>query len=112
MTNYERLRAENPNRKAWVMASPEILEELRTGWSQPVTAHADENPDGSWEMSFRTYRTPDTSLPPLAAAAEPRRKMLVEVEVSANFGKRLDNQWEVEREINADRWSWRWADEV
>jgi len=54
--------------------------------------------------------TPDTSLPPLVPDG-PRRKMLITIEVSANFEKRLDNQWEVEREINADRWSWRWADE-
>lgn len=36
--------------------------------------------------------------------------MLVEIEVSADFEKRLDNQWMVEREINADRWSWQWKD--
>lgn len=52
--------------------------------------------------------TPDTSLPPLGDP--PRRKMLVEIEVSADFEKRLDNQWMVEREINADRWSWQWKD--
>lgn len=50
---------------------------------------------------------PDAKLPPLVPDG-PRRKMLIEIEVSANFEKRLDNQWEVEREINADRWSWSW----
>ncbi len=55
--------------------------------------------------------TPDASLPPFEPDATKRRKMLIEIEVSANFEKRLDNQWEVEREINADRWSWRWSDE-
>lgn len=35
--------------------------------------------------------------------------MLVRISVSADFEKRLDNQWEVEREIQADRWSWEWA---
>lgn len=43
------------NRKAWVLASPEILEELQKGWSRPVQVHATSNPDGSWEMTFRTY---------------------------------------------------------
>lgn len=51
--------------------------------------------------------TPNASLPPLVSDG-PRRKMLIEIEVSADFERRLDNQWEVEREINADRWSWRW----
>ena len=50
--------------------------------------------------------TPDTSLPPLGDG--PRRKMVIEIEVDANFEKRLDNQWMVEREIHADRWCWRW----
>src|SRR5260370_14228907 len=54
--------------------------------------------------------TPDTSLPPLVPDG-PRRKMLVEIDVSDNFERRLDNQWEVEREINADRWAWHWAEE-
>lgn len=37
--------------------------------------------------------------------------MLIEIEVSADFEQRMDNQWMVEREINSDRWNWRWADE-
>jgi hypothetical protein len=53
---------------------------------------------------------PNSDLLPLSAG--PKRKMLVEIEVSADFERRLDNQWEVEREIHADRWSWRWADEL
>lgn len=55
-------------------------------------------------------RTPDPSLPPLGDG--PRRTMMIEIEVSADFESRLDNQWMVEREIHADRWTWRWADEV
>lgn len=55
-------------------------------------------------------QTPDAKLPPLVPDG-PRRKMLIQIEVSADFERRLDNQWEVEREINADRWSWRWADQ-
>ena len=51
--------------------------------------------------------TPNVNLPPLGDG--PRRKMLIEIEVSADFEKRLDNQWMVEREIHADRWAWRWA---
>lgn len=54
MSNYDRLRVEEPNRKVWVMASPEILKELQNGWSRPVQVHATPNPDGSWEMTFRT----------------------------------------------------------
>jgi hypothetical protein len=56
-----------------------------------------------------TMNTPDSSLPPLAPEG-PRRDMLIRISVSADFEKRLDNQWEVEREIQADRWSWKWAD--
>lgn len=52
--------------------------------------------------------TPDPSIPPLDPSTK-KRKMLIGIEVSENFEKRLDNQWEVEREIQADRWSWTWA---
>lgn len=52
--------------------------------------------------------TPNAALPPLDPTA-PRRKMVVTIEVAADFEKRLDNQWMVEREIAADRWSWEWA---
>lgn len=51
--------------------------------------------------------TPDAKLPPLGEG--PRRKMVIEIEVTEDFERRLDNQWMVEREIHADRWSWRWA---
>jgi hypothetical protein len=53
-------------------------------------------------------KTPNASLPPIGEG--PRRKMLVTIEVPADFEKRLDNQWVVEREIHADRWNWKWAD--
>lgn len=49
----------------------------------------------------------DPSLPPLDPIA-PRRKMLIEIEVAADFERRLDNQQMVEREIHADRWLWEW----
>jgi hypothetical protein len=52
--------------------------------------------------------TPNPKLPPLGDG--PRRKILIAVEVTADFEQRLDNQWMVEREIHADRWSWRWAE--
>ncbi len=39
--------------KAWIYASPEVLAEMMLGWSKPVEVHAERNPDGSWEMSFR-----------------------------------------------------------
>ena len=55
-----------------------------------------------------TKHTPDASLPPYEPDATKRRRMVIEIEVSADFEKRLDNQWEVEREINADRWRWSW----
>jgi hypothetical protein len=44
---------ESATRKVWVMASLELLEQMREGWSPPVEVHATENPDGSWEMTFR-----------------------------------------------------------
>lgn len=54
--------------------------------------------------------TPDATLPRLNPNPE-RRKMQITIEVGADFGRRLDNQWEVEREIAADRWNWTWAPE-
>lgn len=54
--------------------------------------------------------TPDASLPPLGA--EPRRPILVKVNVPADWEKRLDMQWVLEREIHADRWDWTWPEEV
>lgn len=51
-------------------------------------------------------KTPNASLPPLDP--DKRRKMLIEIEVAEDFEHRLDNQWMVEREIHADRWSWNW----
>jgi hypothetical protein len=51
-------------------------------------------------------QTPNASLPPLGDG--PRRKMLVTVEVPAPWESRLDMQWVLEREIHADRWSWKW----
>lgn len=53
--------------------------------------------------------TPNASLPPLDPTT-PWRKMVITIEVAADFEKRLDNQWMVEREIAADRWIWEWAD--
>jgi len=53
--------------------------------------------------------TPNPELPPLNPDG-PRRKMLIEIEVNADFEKSLNNQWEVEREIHADRWAWHWKD--
>jgi hypothetical protein len=80
-------------------------------WHNPSDAPGDprEFAYAVW-LNARSKRTPDTTLPPLVPD-DPRRKMLISIEVSANFEKRLDNQWEVEREINADRWSWQWAPE-
>lgn len=46
---------ETASRKVWVYASPEILEDMRKDWSPPVEVHAEENPDGSWEMTFRAH---------------------------------------------------------
>jgi hypothetical protein len=54
--------------------------------------------------------TPNASLPPLDVGT-PRRKIIITIEVSADFESRLDNQWMVEREIHADRWAWNWAPE-
>jgi hypothetical protein len=51
--------------------------------------------------------TPNSNLPRLVDG--PYRKMLIEIEVAMGFEKRLDNQWEVEREIHADRWAWSWG---
>lgn len=62
------------------------------------------------ELIENIQDTPNVDLPPFVPDG-PRRKMLVEIEVSADFENRLDNQWEVEREIHADRWNWRWAPE-
>lgn len=49
--------------------------------------------------------TPNINLPPIGEGE--RMKILIEVEVPADWERRLDMQWVVEREIAADRWSWR-----
>lgn len=59
----------------------------------------------------RHIATPNAALPPLDPTT-PRRKMVITIEVAADFEKRLDNQWMVEREIAADRWNWRWASDT
>lgn len=53
--------------------------------------------------------TPNTSLPPMGEG--PRRRMVITIEVTEDFERRLDNQWMVEREIHADRWCWKWENE-
>lgn len=53
-------------------------------------------------------RTPNSGLPPLGNG--PRRKMIVTVEVPADWESRLDMQWVLEREIHADRWAWNWPE--
>ncbi len=45
---------EMASRKVWVVASQELLDEMRKGWSRFVQVHAEPNADGSWEMTFRT----------------------------------------------------------
>lgn len=51
--------------------------------------------------------TPDASLPRFDPD-KPRRKLCITIEVPEDWENRLDMQWLVEREINADRWSWNW----
>lgn len=51
-------------------------------------------------------RTPNASLPPLGDG--PRREIAVTVSVPADWERRLDMQWVLEREIHADRWRWEW----
>ncbi len=50
--------------------------------------------------------TPNHKLPPIGN--NKRRKILIEIEVTDDFEKRLDNQWMIEQEIHADRYSWNW----
>lgn len=71
----------------------------------------DDHADPEMVASFidRYFATPNVALPPLDPTT-PRRKMVITIEVAADFEKRLDNQWMVEREIAADRWTWEWAD--
>lgn len=71
-----------------------------------------------WEMTQALVAHPPAQPPPytpspmpLPLVVGPRRKMLITIEVGADFERRLDNQWEVEREIAADRWSWQWEPE-
>lgn len=51
--------------------------------------------------------TPDPKLPPLDPRY-PTRPLIVTVHVPENWEQRLDMQWVLEREIQADRWSWNW----
>jgi hypothetical protein len=41
---------ENATEKAWVIASPELLNDMLGHWSQPVQVTASKNRDGSWEI--------------------------------------------------------------
>jgi hypothetical protein len=71
-------------------------------------------PEGQTDIAGlidQAFATPNASLPPLDPDT-PRRKMVITIEVAADFERRLDNQWMVEREVAADRWSWAWADET
>lgn len=54
--------------------------------------------------------TPNPELPPLGDG--PRKKMNVVIDVPENWENRLDMQWVVEREIQADRWGWSWPKEM
>ncbi len=89
------------------MSSPQALAAARQLFSvRLIDDHADPEIVASFIDAH--IATPNAALPPLDPAA-PRRKMVVTIEVAADFEKRLDNQWMVEREIAADRWSWEWA---
>lgn len=74
---------------------------------------ANSNPNFANELQKeieKLVKSPNPNLQPLDIWT-PTRKMLIEIDVPNDFNKRLDNQWVVEREIRADRWNWRWADE-
>ncbi len=89
------------------MASPQALAAAEELFSlRLIDDHAD--PEEVADFIDSHFATPNASLPPLDPTA-PRRKMLITIEVAADFEKRLDNQWMVEREIAADRWGWAWA---
>lgn len=78
---------ETANRKAWVMASPEVLKELQQGWSRPVQVHATPNPDGSWEMTVRTYNE----------------------NADLDYKKRTQNQSPYDRHRQeCESWAWAW----
>lgn len=65
----------------------------------------DKEPDNSTFLTGPAF-TPNASLPPIGDG--PRKKIMVEVEVPADWIDRLDMQWVLEREIHADRWNWQW----
>lgn len=44
------------DRIVWIRASRAVLDSMREGWSPPVQAHAEENRDGSWEITLREAR--------------------------------------------------------
>lgn len=89
-------------------ASMEYLQCEICGFNNPTDFYKESMNDDNTTLTGPGY-TPNSKLPPIGGG--PRRKMLVEIEVCADFGTRLDNQWMVEREIHADRWKWRWANE-
>jgi hypothetical protein len=66
-----------------------------------------------WSKTFNILnldaplQTPDSSLSPIDPKKS-RRKISIEIEVPFDFDNRLDMQWVVEREIQADRWNWEW----
>lgn len=93
------------------MPSPQALaaaQELCADYAPMYLSGTKATPENIASLIERYFATPNASLPPLNPDA-PRRKMVITIEVAADFEKRLDNQWMVEREIVADRWSWEWA---
>lgn len=66
-----------------------------------------------WPKTFNVsnldapLQTPDSTLTPIDPK-KIRKKITIEIEVPFDFESRLDMQWVVEREIQADRWSWGW----
>jgi hypothetical protein len=75
-----------------------------TVWENIRSTDRDFESEGVEMSEPHTHETPNASLPPLGDG--PRRKILITVEVPANWESRMDMQWVLEREIHADRWSW------
>ncbi len=95
------------------MPSPQALAATKAIFApSALNLHSTDEIASLIDSHFPTpFTTPNSSLPPLDSTA-PRRKMVITIDVAADFEKRLDNQWMVEREIAADRWEWCWADEI
>lgn len=104
----EQARVADSNSKEWGASGDKVNEAYRNGMWYAYNEILGMLPEmNGHEIISGPGHTPNSDIPPLGDG--PRRKMLIAIEVTEDFEKRLDNQWMIEHEIMSDRYKWRWA---